>query len=125
MIKAEIASLKKSSRFIDYYESDDFATKIDQLRMHIARDLLPRFPNHAVDLLTAFLDLHPKTLNRVDDSNGVIGDVFIKACADLANAYAAVTTSLDGNPPQKQLPKGVEFSRNKEGDSINDNIKTQ
>lgn len=95
MIKAEIASLKKSSRFIDYYESSDFATKIDQLRMHITRDLLPRFPNHAVDLLTAFLDLHPKTLNRVDDSNGVIGDVFIKACADLANAYAAVTTSLE------------------------------
>ena len=90
MIKAEIASLKKSSRFIDYYESDDFPTKIDQLRIiRITRDLLPRFPNHAVDLLTAFLDLHPKTLNRVDDSNGVIGDVFIKACADLANAYAA------------------------------------
>ncbi|WP_341787256.1 DUF6880 family protein [Rickettsia endosymbiont of Cantharis rufa] len=63
--------------------------------MHIARDLLPRFPNHAVDLLTAFLDLHPKTLNIVDDSNGVIGDVFIKAYADLANAYATITTSLD------------------------------
>jgi hypothetical protein len=30
-----------------------------------------------------------------------------------------------GNPPQKQLPKRVEFSRNKEGDSINDNIKAQ
>jgi hypothetical protein len=30
-----------------------------------------------------------------------------------------------GNPPQKQSTKGVEFSRNKEGDSINDNIKAQ
>lgn len=69
MIKAEISSLKKSSKFIDYYESGNFATKIDQLRMHITRNLLPRFPNHAVDLLTAFLDLHPRTLNRVDDSN--------------------------------------------------------
>lgn len=42
MIKAEISSLKKSSRFIDYYESGDFATKIDQLRMHITRDNLNR-----------------------------------------------------------------------------------
>lgn len=31
---------------------------------------------------------------------------------------------LLGNPPQKQLLKGVEFSRNKEVDSINDNTKT-
>jgi hypothetical protein len=31
----------------------------------------------------------------------------------------------NGNPPQKQSTKGVEFSRNKEGDSINDNIKAQ
>jgi hypothetical protein len=30
-----------------------------------------------------------------------------------------------GNPPQKQSTKGVEFFRSKEGDSINDNIKTQ
>jgi len=30
-----------------------------------------------------------------------------------------------GNPPQEQSTKGVEFSRSKEGDSINDNIKTQ
>lgn len=84
MIKTEIASLKKSSRFIDYYESGDLATKLDQLRMHITRDLLPRFPNQAVDSLTSFLDLHPKTLNRVDDSNGVVGNVFMQACADLA-----------------------------------------
>ncbi|WP_218460030.1 hypothetical protein, partial [Rickettsia sp. TH2014] len=28
-----------------------------------------------------------------------------------------------GHPPQKQSTKGVEFSRNKGGDSINDNIK--
>jgi hypothetical protein len=32
---------------------------------------------------------------------------------------------LKGNPPQKQSTKGVEFFRSKEGDSINDNIKTQ
>jgi hypothetical protein len=36
-----------------------------------------------------------------------------------------VTGDPLGNPPQKQLPKRVEFSRNKEGDSINDNIKAQ
>jgi len=36
-----------------------------------------------------------------------------------------VSSNSMGNPPQKQSTKGVEFSRNKEGDSINDNIKAQ
>lgn len=43
----------------------------------------------------------------------------------VAQNAATIDRNMNGNPPQKQLPKGVEFSRNKEGDSINDNIKTQ
>ena len=39
--------------------------------------------------------------------------------------YEKIKNYKDGNPPQKQSTKGVEFSRNKKGDSINDKIKTQ
>lgn len=35
--------------------------------------------------MLAFLDLHDNTLSRVDDSNGVVGDAFMTACADLGS----------------------------------------
>ncbi|MEY4463775.1 MAG: hypothetical protein RLZZ81_746 [Pseudomonadota bacterium] len=44
--------------------------------------------------------------------------------SELKNYFSEGVKSY-GNPPQKQSTKGVEFSRNKEGDSINDNIKAQ
>jgi len=50
----------------------------------------------------------------------------IKQIVGINSPFSMIFAVLkDGNPPQKQSTKGVEFSRNKEGDSINDNIKAQ
>ncbi|WP_341763547.1 DUF6880 family protein [Candidatus Tisiphia endosymbiont of Beris chalybata] len=95
MIKKEIASLKRSSRFVDYYESDALADQVNQVRIHIMEDLLPKSPDQAIELLLNFLDIHQNTLNRVDDSNGTVGDAFQQACADLGKAYEHTTNTLD------------------------------
>ena len=87
MLKKEISALKRSKKFVDYYESKDFADRLNQLRLGIAGDLTQKSPPHALELILEFLDLHDSTLNRVDDSNGSVGDVFREACRDLGKIY--------------------------------------
>ncbi|MDP3935579.1 MAG: hypothetical protein Q8Q56_01095 [Alphaproteobacteria bacterium] len=85
LIKKEIASLKRSKRYIDYYESSALADHLNQLRLRIIEDVLAKSPKHAWELMLEFLDLHEKTFDRVDDSNGSVGDVFRDACENLGN----------------------------------------
>ncbi|NDD59664.1 MAG: hypothetical protein EBZ47_10610, partial [Chlamydiae bacterium] len=83
MIKKEIASLKRSSKFVDYYESDSLADRLNDLRLRIAGDLNAKSPKIAFEMMLDFLDLHKNTLERVDDSNGTVSGVFFTACDDL------------------------------------------
>lgn len=83
LIKKEITSLKRSKRYIDYYESSAFAERLNQLRLRIIDDVFAKSPEHASELMLEFLDLHEKTFDRVDDSNGSVGDVFRTACENL------------------------------------------
>lgn len=85
LIKKEISSLKRSTRYVDYYESSALADRLNQLRLRIIEDVCSKSPKHAWELMLEFLDLHEKTFDRVDDSNGSIGDVFREACESLAN----------------------------------------
>lgn len=83
LIKKEISSLKRSTRYIDYYESSALADRLNQLRLRIKDDVCSKSPKHAWELMLEFLDLHEKTFDRVDDSNGSVGDVFRTACENL------------------------------------------
>ena len=83
MIKKEIASLKRSSKFVDYYESDSLANHLNDLRLRIVNDLKAKSPKIAFEMMLNFLDLHKNTLERADDSNGTVGDAFKTACEDL------------------------------------------
>ena len=91
-IKKEITSLKKSSRFIDYYESSNFAHRLDLLRAQIANQLSEKSPHHAFQFMLEFLNMHEPTLNRVDDSNGEVGEVFKDACQNLGDLYKGCPT---------------------------------
>lgn len=85
MIKKEISSLARSTRFIDYYESDSLADRLNELRLRIVNDLNAKSPKIAFEVMLNFLDLHKNTLERVDDSNGTVSDVFITACENLGS----------------------------------------
>jgi hypothetical protein len=56
--------------------------------------LAPTRPDLALDLMWRFLDLTAPVLNRVDDSNGTVGDVFRAACDDLG----AIASSAKPDP---------------------------
>ncbi|MHC0449612.1 MAG: DUF6880 family protein [Candidatus Lariskella arthropodorum] len=85
MIKKEIASLRRSSKFVDYYESDSLADRLNDLRLRIINDLNDKSPKIAFEIMLDFLDLHKNTLERVDDSNGTVSGVFFTACDDLGS----------------------------------------
>jgi hypothetical protein len=85
MIKKEIASLKRSSKFVDYYESDSLADRLNDLRLRIVGDLNAKSPQIAFEMMLDFLDLHKNTLEQVDDSNGTVSGVFFTACDDLGS----------------------------------------
>lgn len=94
-LKKEIAGLKRSTKFIDYYESTKFADNLDHLRQRISEDLMLKSASDAATLMLSFLDLHKNTLNRVDDSNGEVGGVFRDACENLGQIYAQLEKPIE------------------------------
>lgn len=85
LIKKEITYLKKSSRFVEYYQSDSLANDLNDLRLRIINDLQAKSPKIAFEMMLIFLDLYNNTLERVDDSNGSVSEVFVTAAEDLAS----------------------------------------
>jgi Family of unknown function (DUF6880) len=94
-IKKELTALKKSTRFIDYYAAGEFCHRLELLRSQIADELGQKSPNDAFELMLTFLDLHEAMLNRVDDSNGGVGNVFMQACQDLGRLCTQARESRD------------------------------
>lgn len=105
MIKKEIASLKRSSKFVDYYESDSLADRLNDLRLRIINDLNAKSPKIAFEMMLDFLDLHKNTLERVDDSNGTVSGVFFTACDDLGSLAGHI------NPLNNQEIVEIVFAR--------------
>lgn len=83
MIKKEIASLKRSSRFLDSYETYALSVRLNNLRLRIANDLSEKSPDIAFKIMFDFLNLHIKILERSYDRDGAIRGVFISACENL------------------------------------------
>lgn len=71
-----IKSLRRGRRFIDYRASFDFARELEAIPTDIESGLLERSPKHAFDLVDRFLATAESVLNRVDDSGGVVGEVY-------------------------------------------------
>lgn len=95
LIKKEISSLKRSTKFVDYFETSQLAERIDNLLSYITKDLMPKSPTQAVELMVNFLNLHESTLNHVDDSNGEVGGSFMLWCADLGKIYEEASISIE------------------------------
>ncbi|SMH35970.1 DUF6880 family protein [Azospirillum agricola] len=91
-----IEAIDADPRDCDGMESGGLAATLDRLRASITADLLPRDPKAAADLLGRLLRLETGVLERCDDSDGLIADVFSSALADCGRAWLAVP----GQPPQ-------------------------
>jgi hypothetical protein len=86
-IAAEIAkrltALRSARSFIDWQKQRDFVRDLDLQRTMITDRVATTRADLALNLMWRFLDLAEPVINRVDDSNGSVGDVFRSACEDL------------------------------------------
>ena len=82
-IGKRITALRSARSFIDWQKQRDFVRDLDLQRAMIADRVATTRADLALDLMWRFLDLAEPVINRVDDSNGSVGDVFRSACEDL------------------------------------------
>ena len=104
-IAAEIAkrliSIRNARSLVDWRKSRDFVKDLDLQRAMIVDRVASSRPDLALDLMWRFMSLADFVFNRVDDSNGTVGDVFRSACNDLA------TLSSKAKPDPETLAERV------------------
>ena len=83
-----LTSLRQAKSFIDWQKRAAFVKDLDLQRQLIVEKVAPDRPDLALDLLWRFMGLAGPALDRVDDSNGSVGDVFRQACLDLGAVAA-------------------------------------
>jgi hypothetical protein len=82
-IGKRITALKNARSFVDWQKRRDFVKDLDLQRTMIVERVAMTRPELALDLIWRFMALAEPVINRVDDSNGSVGDVFRSACEDL------------------------------------------
>jgi hypothetical protein len=82
-IGKRITALKNAHSFVDWQKQQDFVKDLDLQRTMIVERVAPSRPDLALDLMWRFMALAEPVINRVDDSNGSVGDVLRSACEDL------------------------------------------
>ena len=82
-IGKRITALRKARSFVDWQKPRDFVKDLDLQRRMIVDRVAQTRADLALDLMWRFMGLAEPVINRVDDSNGSVGDVFQSACEDL------------------------------------------
>src|SRR5690349_9236633 len=82
-IGKRITALRRARSFVDWQKRRDFVKDLDLQRAMIVDRVAQTHSDLALDLMWRFMELAEPVINRVDDSNGSVGDVFQSACEDL------------------------------------------
>jgi hypothetical protein len=82
-ISKRITALGSARFLVDWQKRRDFLKDLDLQRSMIVDRVAQTRADLALDLMWRFMDLAEPVINRVDDSNGSVGDVFRSACEDL------------------------------------------
>ena len=88
-IRQKISGLKREKRFYHYREARQMCSKMDDLLDRIEQDLLPIDPGQAIELLAKFIETDHSVMNRIDDSDGMSGGCYHRACELFAKASLA------------------------------------
>ncbi len=82
-VRKRLAAIKKAGSFVSWKKKKPFATELIRLHRTIADKITPQNPKEGLELIWLFLGLAPSVYERLDDSNGMIADIFHDACADI------------------------------------------
>jgi hypothetical protein len=102
LAKQLMASLRRSRQFYGYARASELAGHLAQILDIIYTAVLPVSPAAALKLVVRFMEGEDHAFESADDSDGVIGDVFRRACG-LFVEVAKSLPSVDTLPVLKQL----------------------
>lgn len=88
-IRKRLAEIARARRYLDWRDIKPLATELEAQRLAIAAQVAPGDPALALELGWRFMELTESVFARADDSNGVLGDIFRAACADLGGIAAS------------------------------------
>ncbi|MCT0212154.1 MULTISPECIES: DUF6880 family protein [unclassified Synechococcus] len=100
-VRKRLATIARSTSFLDWRQRDALLTDLDQQRLAIVGPIAEHEPTLAVDLLWTFLELVEPLLERCDDSDGEMMQLFHQVTADLGCVAAR------GEPDREALADQV------------------
>lgn len=105
-IRNRIAGIKRGTSFIGYRYAGEMAEKLNAILDVIENDLLSSAPMEALRLLARFIETDEPVLNRADDSDGMIGDAYHRACRLFGEASRAAGQPQEAEELFMQLREG-------------------
>ena len=78
--RKSLAGWKRSTRFFGYAEARHFGRELEHWLDQVERELLPKDPMQALDLVESFVKADAAFFERADDSDGAIGDAVRAGC---------------------------------------------
>jgi hypothetical protein len=88
LIQSKITSIKRSTKFLDYYAVHSLTKNLNSILNMIANKLLEQNPVAAIKCLYNLLETSDNSIERVDDSNGEISGCYSEALELLGIAYS-------------------------------------
>lgn len=89
LIRRQLRDLTRHD-FVSWDEARDLAGDIDALREDVVRQLLPRSPKAAAQLLGEVVAAEGRILEALDDSDGEVGGALSRVIVDWGRAWAEV-----------------------------------
>jgi hypothetical protein len=95
-VQKRLATVAKAQSFIEWPKIKQLAADLELQRRTIVEQVAKIDAGEALALMWQFLALANSVLNRCDDSNGVVGDIFRGAIDELARLASQVKPAPDG-----------------------------
>jgi hypothetical protein len=95
-VRRRLGQVARARGFVDWRRNRAFVDDLDAQRRAIVEKVAPGDPVEALDLLWRFLALAGSVHERCDDSDGLVGDLFRAALAELRDVAAAARPEPEG-----------------------------
>ena len=96
MVRRRLAQVARARGYVDWYRRRPVIDDLDAHRCAIVEGVASGDPLEALDLMWRFLALAGPVHERCDDSDGLVGDLFRDALADLGEIAAAARPEPEG-----------------------------
>ncbi len=94
-VRKRLTTIARARSFVEWHQLRKLAKDLQDQHRAIVDLVAKADAIEALDILWRFMGLAEPVLNRVDDSNGVIGSIFRSAVSDFAPLVAAAKTPAD------------------------------